>query len=314
MLPVATSARRLAIPPQCSLASRSLSFGMIKKFTRAATRRIVDSDSLWRALGSLQRIDYLRVQRKVVEDERFKTKCARYFGTDTVARGPFAGLKYPGNLHHWNDPFAKLLGTYEAELHDALRHFAGQHYRSIVNIGFAEGFYLVGLARQHPHAELWGFDIDQAAHRICADLARLNNIAPARLHLAEAATADHLRPALAHAALVVCDCEGFEATLFTRETAALWCHADLLIECHDFIIPDVTASLVALLEATHEVQVVSSASTESKLDDVAPSARAVFSREELLQLVHEGRPCPMTWIVAQAKSRVPVERPGHSAP
>jgi hypothetical protein len=52
----------------------------------------------------------------------------------------------------------KLLGCYEQELHPALNRAIDTDYGVILNIGCAEGYYPVGLARVLPTAHVIAFD------------------------------------------------------------------------------------------------------------------------------------------------------------
>src|SRR4051794_38235977 len=67
----------------------------------------------------------------------------------TVVGGPFEGMSYVGNSHGsaW---CPKILGTYEREIRSAVDEIAAREFPNIVNIGAAEGYYAVGLARRCP--------------------------------------------------------------------------------------------------------------------------------------------------------------------
>jgi hypothetical protein len=219
-----------------------------------------------------------------------------------VLAGPFAGLKYPTQVSHGSAFYPKLLGSYEAELHGALQQFCGRSYDGIVDIGFAEGYYLVGLARLFPAANLWGFDTSPQAHILCQGLAQANGIDLARLNLCSRAEPASLGRAMAGRTLVICDCEGFEVELFVPGSEALWQKADLIIECHDFIHSEATASVRRQLERTHDIQLISSTEPVLKKNLVSEDIRAMFSKEELLRLLNEGRPCQQNWIVASSRT------------
>ena len=63
----------------------------------------------------------------------------------TVRRGPLEGLTYPLDLVGKVDALVpKLIGSYEAELHESLEELLAP---TVVNIGSADGYYSVGLAR-----------------------------------------------------------------------------------------------------------------------------------------------------------------------
>jgi protein-L-isoaspartate O-methyltransferase len=63
----------------------------------------------------------------------------------------------------WGDGYraAKLLGAYEHSLHDVLLKPVSRQPDPIINVGCAEGYYAVGLARLLPDATVYAFDIDR---------------------------------------------------------------------------------------------------------------------------------------------------------
>src|SRR5271170_2035809 len=65
-----------------------------------------------------------------------------------VAAGLFQGLRLLPDVS-WGvgDNAAKLVGLYEAELHPALHDLALTPPPVVINVGCAEGYYAVGLAR-----------------------------------------------------------------------------------------------------------------------------------------------------------------------
>src|SRR5919106_5511514 len=67
----------------------------------------------------------------------------------TVRSGPFAGLRYVDAAVGAPDRAdclpAKLLGSYERELHHAVERQLEVGFSTIVNVGAAEGYYALGL-------------------------------------------------------------------------------------------------------------------------------------------------------------------------
>jgi hypothetical protein len=92
-----------------------------------------------------------RDYERALRESEGLTELARRFvdnqGT-TVLHGPFAGLMYPRDLllAQADAPIAKLLGTYEQELHPVFEEVIAKQPRTIIDIGAAEGYYAVGLA------------------------------------------------------------------------------------------------------------------------------------------------------------------------
>ncbi len=274
----------------------------IKAGARALVRRLLSHDALWRAVrpvagGSA----FLSVQRQVAVESRFEAKRERFFARGEVIAGPFAGIAYPEVASFGSALFPKLLGVYESELFPTLEALHGTHYEAIIDIGFAEGYYLAGLGRRHGDAALLGVDISPEAHRLCTGLLRHNGIAAQRVRLAYDASPSTLQPLLERRALAVIDCEGFEAELLTRETVALWRRADLIIECHDFLRSGISDTLKGLLQESHDITVIAALAPEKKLAHAPRAAREAFAKDELIRLVSEGRPAGMQWIVARSR-------------
>ena len=63
----------------------------------------------------------------------------------TVQTGPFAGMKYVCQSTGALCP--KLLGCYESELHPAIAKAISRQPKNIINVGCAEGYYAIGMAR-----------------------------------------------------------------------------------------------------------------------------------------------------------------------
>jgi hypothetical protein len=243
------------------------------------------------------------VQRQAALQQRFERRRARFFADLTVRGGPFVGLRYPAATAYGSSLYPKLLGSYEAELHPAFARLRTRSYDDIVDIGFAEGYYLVGLAQRFPGARVWGYDPSPAAHRLCTDLAAANALEPACLRLQPAATPEALAPALTARALVICDCEGYEAELFASGHSDRWRRADLVIETHDFLVPGIAADLATRLAPTHAVEIAPADSTPAaRLTRAPAAARRCFSSAELVRLLDEGRPPNQVWLVATARA------------
>ncbi len=79
--------------------------------------------------------------------------------------GPFAGMRMT-TLQSWDggeDIAPQLLGTCEQELHPTLTRPMARNHRTVVNVGCAEGFCTVGLARCRLRAHVCVFDVDERA-------------------------------------------------------------------------------------------------------------------------------------------------------
>jgi predicted RNA methylase len=155
----------------------------------------------------------------------------------TVLHGPCAGLSYPRRLLDQVDaPIAKLLGVYEQELHPVLSEIVTEPPRTIVDLGAAEGYYAVGLARACK-APVIAFELARSARLACRELAAENSV---KLQLGGKATASRVRKLPLDGAFVLCDVEGAEATVLDQPTADAMRHATVIIELHEHKVPGIT--------------------------------------------------------------------------
>lgn len=265
---------------------------------------VLSWDSLWFRLPSAVRAnDHFRVRRQKGLAREYNQVVQEIFSNLTVLQGPFAGLIYPAAKSRGSALYPKLLGTYENELHPFFQEIFKEDYRMVVDIGCAEGFYLVGLGRKYRDIPLIGFDPDSEALQLTRELAAANRIEAERLQLFGGFSADLLVGKLPTRSLVVCDCEGFEETVFEAKNMGLWKDSDLMIECHDFLIPGITRDLVARLSVTHVVKTVKEVEAKEKISwPLAVSFRRARPQHQL-QMVNEGRPEKMCWLAATSKNK-----------
>ena len=216
----------------------------------------------------------------------------------TVAHGPFKGTRLPSAISWGEGEFTpKVLGCYEEELHPALEKAIARKPALIVNVGCAEGYYAIGLARRLPAARVIAFDSDEAARKACGDAAIDNGVAD-RITINGIGTAEALRAAVgAQAALVVMDCEGAELELLDEPTVAALARSDLIVECHDFVDRDLTRTLLRRLAGTHDIEVIQEGPRDP--GKYLP-LRSLNSIDRWLA-VCEFRPEHMHWLVCRPK-------------
>jgi hypothetical protein len=75
-----------------------------------------------------------------------------------VVSGPFKGLCLPSSEAAFGGYFAKVLGTYEAELHPVIQEIINLNFPRIIDIGAAEGYYACGLSRAMQFSKLIAFE------------------------------------------------------------------------------------------------------------------------------------------------------------
>ena len=195
----------------------------------------------------------------------------------TVSGGPFAGLSYPDASAISLIP--KLLGVYERQLHRPLEEAIRAEPDLIVNVGAADGYYAVGLARRCPGATVHAFEGDAGQRALLARVATANG---AELRIAGVAGADDLSDLAGERPLVVVDCDGCEGALLQP---SLLGSATIIVELHDFIEPGIGDEIAARFAATHDVELLPSAPEPPRRGGAVALA------------LSEYRPEPQTWAV-----------------
>lgn len=219
----------------------------------------------------------------------------------TVLNGPFKGMRYPTFVASGSTIGPKIIGSYEAELHEVIEHVLQQPYAAVLDVGCAEGYYAVGFARQLDNIPVHGFDINPDALELCSKLASENKVAD-QITLHSRCDERSLFEALpAERSLVMCDCEGYELELLSESVAARLSQHDLLVELHDFIDLSISAKIKQRFESTHKIQSVFS------VDDLRKAHTYIYPQTDHLPLTTkvdlfaEKRPTQMEWLYLQAK-------------
>lgn len=225
------------------------------------------------------------------------------FADGRVRQGPFAELRYPQLASVGSAIFPKILGSYEAEIHEWIGEICRTDYSEIVDIGCAEGFYAIGLALQRPEATVYAYDADPYARQLCAEMANFNHVADRVVIREKFSGPDIAAIPIRRRGLVVCDCEGHEKHLFTESTVPLFVDWDLLIETHDLFDITISTRLAELFESSHDLRAMTS------LDDIQKVKTYRFP--ELLDLdlvtrftiLAEYRPHTMEWFFLKSRTR-----------
>jgi len=207
-----------------------------------------------------------------------------------VQAGPFAGLAFPPGTHERHIG-PKLVGSYEEELHPHLERLLRSPYRQVVDVGCAEGFYAVGLARRLPGATVHAFDTDGWARRTVRAMAELNGVPNVVVH--GACDPEWLARNLAEDAFILSDCEGYEDFLLDPARAPSLAGADILVELHEDQAPGVTERLTRRFEGTHDIALVEARQRAPEAYD----AISFLTPRERELAVADIRPEDQTWMV-----------------
>jgi hypothetical protein len=232
-----------------------------------------------------------RVRKLVSRDDPATSLDRRLFAEfgPVIRHGPFQGVIYDRRvIRHTTAVAAKLVGAYEIEIHPFIERIVSSPMSRFIDVGCAEGYYVVGIGRRRPDAEIIAFDIDAAARQMCRMTAKANNV---NADIRRLATTDYLAT-LAPGTVILSDCEGAERELLDPVQAPALCEVTILVEVHDFLSPGLTAELVNRFARSHKVDIIRTASRNHfRCVELAGLGKA--ERDLALS---EGRPAEMGWM------------------
>lgn len=212
-----------------------------------------------------------------------------------VLSGPFKGMIYGAQASEGSRA-ARMIGAYEASLHPVIEEIVAQDYALVIDIGCAEGYYAVGLARRMAQVEVWARDASVKAQAMCRELALANGVAERVAVGGEMAHGD-FAVCLTRKSLVICDIEGAEADLLDPVLAPGLLAADLLVETHEAISPGIAERIADRFRASHEVKILG-----RKLDDSGlPAWMERLSDMDRLLALWEWRTGPTPWLWMQRR-------------
>lgn len=221
------------------------------------------------------------------------------FNDRTVRHGPFKGMKY-NNSASGSSVYAKLLGSYESEIHDFLNQATSRKPGLILNIGCDEGYYAVGLALK-TGAKVIAFDTNKTALKNTEALARLNEVEDLISFRGHCDSNEILQINYTDRMLIIADCEGDEKKIFTKETAEKLKLADLIIELHLHIHPEISGYLESIFFETHFIKIANSIDDHLKaLNYNYPEVQGLSYHQK--RFIVEERDLFMQWIYLQAKA------------
>jgi hypothetical protein len=220
----------------------------------------------------------------------------------SIQAGPFQGLDYMGEAVG-SALYPKIVGSYELELFGAIEQICQGDFDVLVNIGSAEGYYAVGLARRMPELIVYGFDIESRAAILLQTLARLNGVDD-RIH---SVSGESCRCQEAHRLLkdsvqplLICDCEGCEEEWLDPLKSPNLKATTILVELHDCFIPGISQTIKERFRSSHDIQEF--CAQPRALEDFKATGFGVLTAEERLSLMDEGRDPEQRWYFMSPKS------------
>ncbi len=210
-----------------------------RDMTPAAAKRL-HADAMHRLRW--RRGPIARVQRKFVERHGLR-----------VQTGPFAGMTYPRSAISRSEQLVpKLLGSYEKELHGALEKMLAHDWRQVIDVGAADGYYAVGLARRCPKATIHAYEMNPLPAHYSRQLARVNGV-DERLSVHGECRIEDLAALHQVPSLLIADCEGAEAILLDPAAVPLLAESALVVELHEWLAPDIEATINLRFRETHQL-------------------------------------------------------------
>lgn len=279
----------------------------MKEFFKDLLTRATKNDFFWSILKPISNVGMTLVHAReshLVENNILKVNFNSLTESLTVLNGPFKGLKYPSIDSVGSAIYPKLIGSYERELHPTIKSIENEKYSEIIDIGCAEGYYAIGMARNYNNAKIYAFDMDSRARKLCSDMAELNGVAD-RVEIHSECTPDFLRTFnFSKKGLIISDCEGFESELFTPENIVNLQKCDLIIETHDFINLNISTKLKVLFSKTHDIESIYSVDDIHKALNYGFSELSNMTLYNKKRILSERRPAIMEWLFCRPKKDI----------
>lgn len=200
-------------------------------------------------------MDFLAYQHKRARRRALEQKLRKQ-GTygNVVQKGPFQGMAYP-ETGYVSCRFQKIIGSYEHELHALIDLLVqSRPYTHLVNIGSADGYFTVGLARSLPAMRAVAYEENEEPRALLKHLASLNKVED-RIRIEKRCTPEDLlaleSELIPSSTLVVCDVDGYEIELLAESGISWLKQADLLVETHDCLRSGVTRRMIAAFSGSH---------------------------------------------------------------
>jgi SAM-dependent methyltransferase len=264
---------------------------------REKTARLIrERVASWDGVPSIEQVNaILRVTAMWRSIALAQTFIAHSGGT-TVAGGPFAGMAYV-SVATEGALIARLLGVYESELHPHFEAFIAEGLDCVIDVGCAEGYYAVGLARRMPDTTVYAFDILETARAACAGMAVANGVRDRVLIGGEFRPEDFQRFA-GRRALVLVDAEGAEVDILDPARGPALAGMNIIVETHDVYRPGALSTLMERFSPTHDIQRVDQ---DFKAYDQPAWIKDLNHLDQLLT-VWEWRQRPTPWLVMRPKA------------
>lgn len=268
----------------------------VSVFRRNVARMLRSTMASWAETPSMGEMNNaLRLLCKWRGHALAETYIAQHGGA-IIYDGPFKGMRY---LDYTSEGalVPRLLGTYENELHPHIERLANAGLDCVIDVGCAEGYYAVGLARRMPGVTVYAHDIVADAREACAQLAAKNDVSD-RVVIGEEFKPEDFQAFAGRRVLVMVDTEGAEVAILDPERGPALKDMWIIVETHDGFTRGARDTLWKRFKATHDIVQVD---TEAKTFDMPGWLKELGHLDQLLA-VWEWRSFPTPWLVMTPKS------------
>ncbi len=210
-----------------------------------------------------------------------------------VQAGPFAGMRL-GQHSAEGCHAPKLLGCYEQALHPHFERFIARGFDAVLNIGCAEGYYAIGMARRMPGTRILAHDLNEGAQQVCRSLAEANGVAD-RITIGGLVRGEDFASFAGMDTLVLVDIEGGEEALLDPTAFPALRQMTLIVECHEERRRGMTDLIASRFAPTHQVTRLEQPFSQPEL----PAWMQGLGHLDQLLAIWEWRMAPTPWLVLE---------------
>ena len=226
-----------------------------------------------------------------------------------VIYGPYKGMFFSEN-NHWGigDLGPKIIGLYEFEVQNKLLDLVNNFkIENFVNIGAAEGYHAIGIAKKTNVQNFVLYEIDKKGQEILKDNI-LNNELKKNIEIENEANLNSIyelnKKFDFSKTLFLVDIEGSELNLFNDEILGLLKNSFLIIENHKFLLSEAKQNkyqeLINKLNDNFSMEIIRNTGRNvSQINEISN-----LSENELMMISSESRPKMMEWFVLTPKSNI----------
>ena len=213
-----------------------------------------------------------------------------------VADGPFKGMRYIDSSIG-SELVPKLLGLYERELTPVVEQLIAMKPGAVVDIGAAEGYFVVGLARRLTGTRVVAYEMELAGREKIAELARRNSVQD-RIEIRDKCEPELLRQAIDELkdCAVICDVEGYEKLLLDPVAIPALSGVPILVEVHEFMVAGIGAELKSRFAASHAITEIAAEHRTVAEYPYSSLRRKLIPNRFVEFIVNESRPAGMSWL------------------